>query len=124
MTNYEAGDVDGYIAHADAAARPHLEELRALVRSAIPDAEEGISWGVPFYKHHGPVGGFAAFKRHVSFGLNEQLSPRDREKLEARGYKTGKKTVQIAFEQAVPTATLERMLKAQAKANEAARRPK
>jgi uncharacterized protein len=123
VSNYEAGDVDGYIAHADAAARPHLEELRELVRSAIPDAEEGISWGVPFYKHHGPVGGFAAFKQHISFGLNEQLAPDDREKLEARGYKTGKKTVQIAFDQAIPTATLKRMLKAQAKTNEAARRP-
>jgi uncharacterized protein YdhG (YjbR/CyaY superfamily) len=124
VSNYEAGDVDDYIAHADAAARPHLEELRALVRSAIPAAEEGISWGVPFYKHHGPVGGFAAYKRHVSFGLNEQLDADDREKLEARGYKTGKKTVQIAFDQAIPTATLTRMVKAQAKTNEAARRLK
>jgi uncharacterized protein len=124
VSNYEAGDVDGYIANADAAARPHLEELRALVRATLPDAEEGISWGVPFYKHHGPVGGFAAFKEHISFGLNEQLDPEDREKLEARGYKTGKKTVQIAYDQAVPTATLKRMLKAQAKTNEATRRLK
>jgi uncharacterized protein YdhG (YjbR/CyaY superfamily) len=124
VSNYEAGDVDGYIAHADVAARPHLEELRTLVRATLPDAQEGISWGVPFYKHHGPVGGFAAFKRHISFGLNEQLEPEDREKLEARGYKTGKKTVQIAFDQAVPTTTIKKMLKAQAKRNEATRRLK
>lgn len=124
MTNYAAEDVDAYIASADVAARPKLEELRDLVRATLPDAEEGISWGVPFYKHDGPVGGFAAYKQHVSFGLNEVIDADDREKLEAQGYKTGKKTVQIAFDQAVPTATLEKMLEAQAKANEAARRLK
>ena len=122
MSNYEARDVDGYIANAPEAARPHLEELRDLVRSAIPNAEEGISWGVPFYKYNGPVGGFAAYKRHISFGLTEQLDPADREQLESRGYKTGKKTVQIRFDQTVPSATLKRTLEAQAKRNEATRR--
>jgi uncharacterized protein len=122
MSNYEAEDVESYIANADVAARPTLEELRSLVRASIAGVEEGISWGVPFYKHHGPLGGFAAFKQHVSFGLNDAISPEDREKLEALGYKTGKKTVQIAFDQSVPTATLRRMLKTQATTNEA-RRP-
>ena len=40
MQNYEAKDVDAYIASAAAEAQPKLTELRALIISTIPDAEE------------------------------------------------------------------------------------
>ncbi len=52
MRNYRAQDVDSYIASSDAAARPHLKEPRKIIRSTIPNAEEKISWGIPFYKYH------------------------------------------------------------------------
>ncbi|NHJ12027.1 MAG: DUF1801 domain-containing protein, partial [Candidatus Thorarchaeota archaeon] len=58
-------DVDSYIANSDKEARPILEELRKIVQSTIPEAEEGISWNVPFYKYHGELVGFAAYKNHV-----------------------------------------------------------
>src|SRR4029079_16128305 len=61
-------DVDSYIAGVAEKAQPILEELRAIVRSTVPDVEEGISWGVPFYKHHGALGGSAVYTNHVSFG--------------------------------------------------------
>src|SRR3954452_7456310 len=111
-------DVDAYVAASAGEARPLLAGLRELVRSAVPDAEEAISWGVPFYRYHGPLGGFAAYKRHVSFGLGGlDLQSEDRGALEEQGYRTGKKTVQIAFDQELPTAALTRMLEAQAKTN-------
>ena len=115
-----AKDVAAYIAGAESAARPLLEELRNVFRSAVPKAEESISWGVPFYRYHGALGGFAAYKQHVSFGAGaDPLEPEDRAALEARGYTTGKKTVQIGFDQKVPAAALKRILKAQAKRNSA-----
>src|SRR3954453_5406733 len=115
-------DVDAYIAESAAAARPLLEEIRQLIRSTIPEVEEGISYGVPFYKHHGALGGFAAFKKHVSFGFGaEVLQAKDRGAPEADGYKTGKATVQIGFDQKTPTAAIRKLLKAKAKLNEAQR---
>ena len=119
MSNYEAEDVDSYIANADPDARPILEELRTIVRSAVPRAEESISWGVPFYRHHGALGGYAAYKKHVSFGCDAALQAKDREALERDGYATGKKTVSIAFGQKVPAAAIRRIVKAQARMNEA-----
>lgn len=113
-------DVDAYIARASDEARPKLEELRDVVRTTIPDADEGISWGVPFYKHHGLLGGFSAYKGHVSFGVADTVLPSEvREKLEAQGYVTGKRTIQVGFDQDVPTAAIRDLLKAKAELNEA-----
>ncbi|MBC7868686.1 DUF1801 domain-containing protein [Candidatus Saccharibacteria bacterium] len=119
MRNYSAEDVDSYIASSEPEARPTLEDLRKIIKSTIPQAEESISWGVPFYKYHGLLGGFAVFKNHVSFGLAFVLESKDREELAEKGYTTGKKTVQIKFDQPVPTTAIRQILKAKAKTNEA-----
>jgi uncharacterized protein YdhG (YjbR/CyaY superfamily) len=110
-------DVDAYIAGATTDARPVLEALRSLITSTVPGVDEGISWGVPFYRFHGALGGFAVYRKHVSFGLPVAIESAERAKLEAKGYATGKKTIQIRFDQKVPAATIKQILKAQARAN-------
>lgn len=123
MRNYSAKDVDSYIASSGREARPILNELRKIIKSTIPNVEEKISWGVPFYRYHGALGGYAVYKNHVSFGCGgSDLQNKDREMLEKKGYKTGKKTIQIKFGQKVPTAAIKQILKAQAKMNEAKKR--
>lgn len=117
MRNYRAKDVDSYIASSAPESRPTLKELRKIIKSTIPKAEEKISWGVPFYKYHGLLGGFAVFKNHVSFGLAFVLKNKDRKMLLEKGYKTGKKTIQIKFDQKVPVAAIKQILKAKAKSN-------
>ena len=115
-------DVDAYIDAADPAARPMLEELRELIRSTVPGVEEGIGYGVPFYKHHGEFVGFAAFKNHVSFGFGSHVVPDDdRAALEADGYKLGKGTMQIRFDQDLPEGAIRGILEAKARLNEAER---
>ena len=121
MRNYSAKNVDEYIASAPKEAQPKLREIRAVIKSAAPKAEEGISWGVPFYKYHGVLAGFAAFKNHISFGFADVLQSEDRKMLEKEGYITGNKTIQIKFDQKVPTTAIKQILKAKAKMNEAKR---
>jgi uncharacterized protein YdhG (YjbR/CyaY superfamily) len=119
MTNYEAGTVAKYISAAPEKARPHLKDIRAAIKSAVPKAEEEISWGKPYYRYHGMLAGFDAFKNHVSFEIwADELEKQHRDKLEERGYKTGKRTFQISYDQDVPTAVIKTLVKAQAKANE------
>ena len=118
MKNYKAKDVDEYIASAGMEAQPTLKEIRKIIKSAVPKAEESISWGVPFYKHLGLLAGFAAFKSHVGFGFADALATKDRAALEKKGYSTGKKTVQIRFNQPVPAPAIKRILNAKARANE------
>jgi len=121
MKNYSAKDVDAYIASSEKEAQAKLKEIRKLIKSTIPKAEEGISWGMPFYKYYGVLAGFAAFKNHVSFGLVTVLQDKERDMLEKKGYKTGKKTIQIRFDQKLPTTVIKQILKAKAKMNEAKR---
>lgn len=117
--NYSAKDVDAYIAGSAEKARPKLKELRQIIKSTIPGVEEKISWGVPFYRYKGLLAGFAALKNHVSFGLVTVLQDKERKILEKKGYKTGKKTIQIKFDQETPTTAIKQILKAKAKMNEA-----
>jgi uncharacterized protein YdhG (YjbR/CyaY superfamily) len=115
-------DVDSYIANSGREARPKLEELRKIIKSTIPKVEEGISWGVPFYKYHGALAGFATYKNHVSFGFSApELQSEDRKMLKEKGYITGKQTIQIKFDQKVPATAIKQILKAKAKMNEAKR---
>src|SRR3989338_11568293 len=104
-------DVDSYISNSGREARPKLEEIRKIIKSTIPKVEEGISWGVPFYKYHGVLAGFAAFKNHVSFGFWAFLQSEDRKTLEKKGYITVKKTIQIKFDQKVPATAIKQILK-------------
>src|SRR3989338_6987859 len=115
MRNYKAKDVDEYIANSEPESCPTLKEIRKIIKSTIPKAEEGISWGVPFYKYHGLLAGFAVFKNHVSFGLAFMLQSEDRKMLEKKGYITGKKTIQIKFDQKVPTTAIKQIIKTKAK---------
>jgi uncharacterized protein YdhG (YjbR/CyaY superfamily) len=113
-------DVDSYIANSDQKARPKLEELRELVTSTIPTVEEGINYGVPFYKYHGDLAGFAVYNKHVSFGFGAAvLDANERNTFEEEGYVTGKRTIQIKFDQEVPTTTIKEILRRQARMNEA-----
>ncbi|MBC9798058.1 iron chaperone [Sinomicrobium weinanense] len=113
-------NVDLYIAGSAMEARPIMEELREIIRSTVPEAEEGISWGVPYYKYYGELGGFDAAKNHVSFGFDAgTLEDKDREMLEKKGYKLGKMTLQIRFDQKVPAAAIKKILKTKAGINEA-----
>lgn len=119
MRKYNAADVDEYIASAEPVAQPTLRELRKVVLATVPDAEERISWGVPFYRYHGLLGGYSVFTNHVSFGLAFALSAEIREALEKKGYKTGSKTVQIKFDQKVPVGDIKKLLLQKAKQNQA-----
>jgi uncharacterized protein YdhG (YjbR/CyaY superfamily) len=55
--------VDEYIAAQPEAVRPKLEQVRAAIRRAVPEAVEGIGYRMPGYKLHGkPMLYFAGFK--------------------------------------------------------------
>lgn len=118
MRNYLAENVDKYIANAPVEAQSKLNEIRELIKSTIPMAEESISWGVPFYKYYGLLAGFSTFKNHISFGLAFVLGSKDHKRLEEKGYVTGKKIIQIKFDQKMPTAEIKQILKTKAKLNE------
>ena len=107
-------DVDEYIAAASPASRGKLRELRGIIKAAAPRAEEVISYHMPYYKYHGHLVGFAAYKDHVSLfgafpkGLSQELKP----------YKTGRGSVQFPLDEPLPVELVKRIVAAHVKMNE------
>ena len=63
-----SADVDSYLAGLPEPKRTTLEELRRCIRQVVPEAEEGLSYGLPAFRVDGKVvAGFAAFKNHLSY---------------------------------------------------------
>jgi uncharacterized protein YdhG (YjbR/CyaY superfamily) len=57
--------IDEYIAAQEERVQPKLRQLRAILRAAIPAAEERISWSMPtFWKGQNLIH-FAAAKKHI-----------------------------------------------------------
>jgi uncharacterized protein YdhG (YjbR/CyaY superfamily) len=119
-----AKDVDAYLSAAPKRAQPKLKEVRQTLRTLLPEAEEKIWYGVPFYHQDGEVVGFAAYQNHVSLGVGAPDFPEIlRQNLKKAGYQTGKGTIQIRFDQNIPTPEIESILKAKLKRNAARKKP-
>ncbi len=57
--------VDAYIRMQDESVQPRLYELRDILRSALPYAQECISWAMPTYRKRRDLIHFAAAKKHI-----------------------------------------------------------
>jgi uncharacterized protein YdhG (YjbR/CyaY superfamily) len=63
-----ADEVDAYLADVGEPKRSTLEAVRRSIRAVVPDAVEGISYGMPAFRVGGKVvAGFAAFKNHLAY---------------------------------------------------------
>jgi uncharacterized protein YdhG (YjbR/CyaY superfamily) len=68
MVTKTANPVEEYLEGLDEPKRSTLRQLRASILEVIPEAEEGISYGLPAFRVRGKViAGFAAFKNHLSY---------------------------------------------------------
>ena len=116
--------VDAFIAAAQSEAQPKLRELRTLIQKTLPQAEEKIWYGVPFYHQHGEVVGLSVSRHHVSVGFGAKVFPEElRKKVESRGYQTGKCTLQIRFDQKIPGVVLRKIIREKVRLNRSRPRP-
>jgi uncharacterized protein YdhG (YjbR/CyaY superfamily) len=105
-----AAEIDAYLASLPAPARAGLQKLRRAIAAAAPDAEEGISYGIPAFRLAGhPLVWFAAFARHSSFfpgaaAIREHAA-------DLRGYHTSKGTVQFPPDRPPPARLVARLVK-------------
>ena len=63
-----AQEIDQYLEGLDEPKRETLAQLRQEILNVLPEAEQGISYGLPAFKVRGKtIAGFAAFKNHLSY---------------------------------------------------------
>jgi uncharacterized protein YdhG (YjbR/CyaY superfamily) len=106
--------VDEYIAAQSEVLRPKLEQVRAAIRRAVPEAVEGIGYRMPGYKLDGkPMLYFAGFKEHYSlFAASGTFFAALEDEL--RGYELRKGTVHFPVIKSVPVKLIARIAKLRA----------
>lgn len=106
--------VDEYIDAQPEALRPKLEQVRTAIRRAVPEAVEGIGYGMPGYKLSGkPLLYFAGFKQHYSlFAASGTFSASLKEEL--KKYEHRKGTVHFSFSKPVPMNLISQIAKLRA----------
>ena len=110
-----AGGVATYIAGRPTHARPVLRKVRSIIRAALPEAEETISYQIPAYRVDGRLAVyFAGWKERWS------LYPVTKPVQEALGpalakYPVSKGTVRFAYGDPVPVRLVQRIVRTLAK---------
>lgn len=107
--------IDEYISSFPEEVKKKLDELRAVIRAAAPEAEERISYQMPTFSLKGNLVHFAAFKHHIGFyptpqgieEFEEELSP----------YKSAKGSVQFPLDQPIPYDLVSRIVKFRVRQN-------
>ena len=95
-----------------------------IIKKAVPEVEETMGYGKPYYKFHGWMTGMTLYTKHLGIEIWDGLSAEDKKVLEDLGYKTGSKNFQVQYDQAVPKDTLVRLVQTQATRNKEIRTPK
>ncbi len=117
MTDMKQGvpeSVDEYIAAQPEPVRPKLEQVRAVIRRAVPEAVEVIGYRMPGYKLHGkPMLYFAGFKEHYSlFAASGTFFAALEDEL--RDYELRKGTIRFPLTKPVPVKLITRIAKLRA----------
>ena len=114
--------VDEYLAAQQEAVRSKLEQVRAAIRKAVPDAVEGIGYRMPGYKLHGkPMLYFAGFQKHYSlFAASGTFFAALEDEL--KGYELRKGTVHFPLSEPVPVKLISRIAKLRAEGIAAAKK--
>lgn len=108
-------NVDEYMALFPADVRRILEKIRRTVAKAAPEAEEGISYGMPTFKQNGVVVHFAAFKKHI--GLFPPVRGDGELEGELARYVGEKGSLRFPLDEAIPYELIERIVKLRVKRN-------
>lgn len=108
-------DVDSYIAGMPEEMRDTLVKLRRVIKKAVPQVREHISYGIPFYEYGGSgykgrLIYFAAYKKHISLFIPPSIAggcPLGLEK-----YRAAKATFHLPLNTSIPFGLIGRTVKA------------
>jgi uncharacterized protein YdhG (YjbR/CyaY superfamily) len=108
MKTSASNNIDEYIAGFPEEIQVMLKQIRQTIQQAAPEAQEGISYGMPAYQYHGILVYFAAFKHHIGFYATP--SGHGAFEKELAHYKTGKGSVQFPLDQPMPLDLIRQMV--------------
>ena len=109
MNDVKMTTVKEYIRKVPKEVREGFEELRTILCAAAPEAEEGISYGMPCLRLHGMLLYYACHAKHYGLYPYSETIVEFSEKLE--GYETSKGTVKFPHDKKLPKKLITDMVK-------------
>lgn len=93
-------NIDEYIAEQPEEIQPILVRAWTVLREALPDCHEKISWGMPTYWKKRNIIHFAAQKAHLGIYPGPEVIEAFADRL--AGYKTTKGAIQFPYKKEIP----------------------
>lgn len=104
-------EIDAYVEALEEPERSTLKALRKTILEVVPDAEQGLSYGMPAFKVRGKtVAGFAAFKGHLSY-LPHSGSVLEELGEDVAGYETSNGALKFAPDKPLPKRLVKQLVK-------------
>jgi uncharacterized protein YdhG (YjbR/CyaY superfamily) len=103
--------IDDYIASFPPEIQKILEELRATIKAAAPEAQEKISYQMPTFTFHGNLVYFAAHKNHIGFYPGTFVSVLQAFNIEISSYIDGKGTLKFPLDKPLPLELISKIVK-------------
>ena len=101
--------IDEYIATFPEDTQKILQQIRATIKAAAPEAHEKISYQMPTFDLEGNLIHFAAFKNHI--GLYPTPSGTEEFKKELSAYKFAKGSIRFPLDQPMPLDLITQIVK-------------
>jgi uncharacterized protein YdhG (YjbR/CyaY superfamily) len=110
MVDMSAKEIDAYLAALEEPKRTTLALLRDTIMAIVPEAKQGISYGMPAFKLQGKtIAGFAAFKNHLSY-LPHSGSVIPQLAKETEGYASTKGSLHFSIDKPLPKTLVKKLL--------------
>lgn len=110
-------DVEAYIASTPKEVQGKLRDLRGAIRAAAPNAEERISYGMPYYAYKGRLAYFRLSKYHI--GLYIPTPVIEAHIRELQGYEASGATLRLPRGKKIPVGLIKKLIRARVKKNKA-----
>lgn len=101
--------VDEYIQAQDIEIREKLIEMRTILKQALPDSQECISWSMPTYRKGINLLHFAAAKKHIGLYPGSEATAVFEEEL--RDYDCSKGTIRFPYDEELPVMLITKIAK-------------
>ena len=92
--------IDDYISLQDESVQPRLESIRETIRTAIPEAQEKISWSMPTFWKGRNIIHFAASKKHIGLYPGDEATEAFADRLSE--FDTSKGTIRLPHNREPP----------------------
>ena len=111
-TKSKPRNIDEYLSSLSAEHRAALQELRQIIHSVAPGAEECISYGLAAFRLEGrPLVALGGWENHCAFYPMSAATLRNFQR-QLKGFETSKGTIRFSPDKPLPAALVKKLVKA------------